>query len=60
MSDAGDVERLRGRGRRMLELANRAYCEQHYDFARLLTVLATEAFEHASEMEHEEDRIGAP
>jgi hypothetical protein len=39
----------------MLELANRAYCEKHYDFARLLTVLATEAFEHASEMEHAEE-----
>ena len=26
----------------MLELATWAYCEQHYDFARLLTQLATE------------------
>jgi len=47
LADAGDAQRLRARGRRMLELANRAYCEEHYDFARLLTLLATEAFEHA-------------
>jgi hypothetical protein len=59
MADAGDAQRLRARGRRMLELANRAYCEEHYDFARLLTLLATEAFEHASEMDRprEENRI---
>jgi hypothetical protein len=45
----------------MLELANRAYCEEHHDFARLLTLLATEAFEHASEMDRprEENRIAA-
>jgi hypothetical protein len=62
MFDAGDAERLRTRARRMLELANRAYCEKNYDFARLLTLLATEAFEHASDMEqqmHDEDRIAA-
>jgi hypothetical protein len=62
MFDAGDAQRLRVRARRMLELANRAYCEKHYDFARLLTLLATEAFEHASEIEqqpHDEDRIAA-
>jgi hypothetical protein len=61
LADAGDAQRLRARGRRMLELANRAYCEEHYDFARLLTLLATEAFEHASEMDRprEEKRIAA-
>ena len=35
----------------MLELATRAHCEQHYDFARLLTRLATEVFAHAKETE---------
>ena len=63
MLQAADSERLRTRARQMLELANRAYCEKHYDFARLLTLLATEAFEHASEMERERqgrDRSGAP
>jgi hypothetical protein len=62
MFDAGDCERLRTRARRMLELANRAQCEKNYDFARLLTLLATEAFEHAGDMEqqpHDEDRLGA-
>jgi len=39
---ARDAEQLRSRGERMLELATWAYCEQHYDFARLLTQLATE------------------
>jgi NTP pyrophosphatase (non-canonical NTP hydrolase) len=53
MLEAGDSQRLRTRARQMLELANRAYCEKHYDFARLLTLLATEAFEHASEMDRE-------
>jgi hypothetical protein len=45
------AERLRIRGKRMLELATRAHCEQHYDFARLLTRLATEVFAHAKETE---------
>jgi NTP pyrophosphatase (non-canonical NTP hydrolase) len=53
MYEAGDAQKLRTRARQMLELANRAYCEKHYDFARLLTLLATEAFEHASEMEQQ-------
>jgi hypothetical protein len=35
----------------MLELATRAYCEQHYDFARLLTQPATEVFAHARDVE---------
>jgi hypothetical protein len=29
----------------------RAYCEQHHDFARLLTRLATEVFAHAKDVE---------
>lgn len=37
MTAERDAEQLRNRGKRMLELATRAYCEQHYDFARLLT-----------------------
>jgi hypothetical protein len=48
---ARDAEQLRSRGERMLELATRAYCEQHYDFARLLTQLATEVFAHARDVE---------
>ena len=48
---ARDVRELRTRGERMLELATRAYCEQHYDFARLLTQLATEVFAHARDVE---------
>jgi HEPN domain-containing protein len=51
MAAARDAEQLRSRGERMLELATRAYCEQHYDFARLLTQLATEVFAHAKEAE---------
>lgn len=46
-----DASRLRTRGKRMLELATRAYCEQNYDFARLLTQLATEVFAHAKDVE---------
>jgi hypothetical protein len=46
-----DAERLRERSKRMLELASRAYCEGHYYFARYLLQLATEAFEHAGEMD---------
>jgi len=42
-----DAEQLRTRGERMLELATRAYCEQNYNFARLLTQLASEVFAHA-------------
>jgi hypothetical protein len=44
----------------MLELATRAYCEQHYDFARLLTQLATEVFAHAREVEESQARCAAP
>jgi hypothetical protein len=46
-----DADRLRARGQRMLELATRAYCERHYDFARLLTQLATEVFARAKDAE---------
>jgi hypothetical protein len=42
---------LRTRGKRMLELATRAYCEHHYDFARLLTRLAAEVFARAKDVE---------
>jgi hypothetical protein len=35
----------------MFELANRAHCEKNADFARLLTQLATEALQHAKEIE---------
>jgi hypothetical protein len=45
------AEQLRIRGHRMLELATRAYCERHYDFARLLRRLADEVFAHADEAE---------
>lgn len=45
------AEELRTRGKRMLELATRAYCEHNYDFARLLTQLATEVFTHAKDVE---------
>ncbi len=51
MEAGRDAEQLRTRGKHMLELATRAYCEQHYDFARLLTQLATEVFAHAREAE---------
>ena len=51
MAAARDAEELRARGQRMLELATRASCEQNYDFARLLTQLATEVFAHAREVE---------
>ena len=51
MPGTSDVERLRVRGKRMLELATRARCEQNHDFARVLTQLAFEVFEHAREIE---------
>jgi hypothetical protein len=51
MPDLSDVDGVRLRANRMQELANRARCEQNYDFARLLLQLATEALNHASEME---------
>jgi hypothetical protein len=51
MAAADDASTLRRRGKRMLELATRAYCEQHHDFARLLTRLATEVFAHAKDVE---------
>jgi hypothetical protein len=44
----------------MLELATRAYCEQHYDFARLLTQLATEVFAHARDVEESGPLCAAP
>jgi len=51
-SESADAaQQLRIRGTRMLELAARAYCEQHHDFARLLTWLAAEVFAHAKEAE---------
>jgi len=48
---ARDAAELRTRGQRILELATRASCEQNYDFARLLTRLATEVFAHARDVE---------
>jgi len=42
MPDLSDADRRRLRATRMLELANRAYCEGNYDFARLLTQLTEE------------------
>jgi hypothetical protein len=51
MPDLSDVDRVRLRAKWMQEMANRARCEQNYDFARLLSQLATEAVNHASEME---------
>jgi hypothetical protein len=51
MPGMSHVKRLRARGKRMLELATRAHCEQNHDFARVLTQLAFEVFEHAREIE---------
>jgi hypothetical protein len=51
-----DADRLRTRGKRMLELATRAHCEKNYDFARLLTQLAIEVFAHARELEESRER----
>jgi hypothetical protein len=55
-----DARELRTRGERMLELATRAYCEQRYDFARLLTRLATEVFAHARDVEESHALCAAP
>ncbi len=56
-----DAEQLRTRGKRMLELATRAYCERNYDFARLLTQLATEVFAHARDLDESHGlRAGSP
>jgi hypothetical protein len=46
-----EAKTLRTRGKRLLELATRAYCERHYDFARLLMQLATEVFTRAKDVE---------
>jgi hypothetical protein len=43
----------------MLRLASLAYCEKHYHFARSLVQLATEAFEHAGEMDRSEEAQAA-
>jgi hypothetical protein len=51
-----DADRLRTRGKRMLELSTRADCEKNYDFARLLTQLAIEVFAHARELEENRER----
>jgi HEPN domain-containing protein len=61
MTAMSDAERLRQRSKRLLELASRAYCEKHYDFARLLIQLAAEVLEHASEMDqsHEAQRAAS-
>jgi len=63
MTAMSDAERLRQRTKRLLELASRAYCEKHYDFARLLIQLAAEVLEHASKMDqsHEaQPRVASP
>jgi hypothetical protein len=44
----------------MFELASRAYCEEQYDFARLLIQLAAEVLEHASEMDRSEEAQPRP
>jgi hypothetical protein len=51
-----DADRLRTRGKRILELATRADCEKNYDFARLLTQLSIEVFTHARELEENRER----
>jgi len=55
-----DTEEVRTRGERMLELATRAYCEQNYNFARLLTQLASEVFAHARNVEESHAPCAAP
>ena len=56
-----DADQLRNRGKRMLELATRAHCEQNHDFARLLTQLAIEVFAHARDLEERrETRTAIP
>jgi len=60
MTPTSEAGQLRIRGTRMLELAARAYCEQHYDFARLLTRLATEVFAHARDVEGSRALCPAP
>jgi hypothetical protein len=50
MNLMGDVDRLRNRAKRMMELAQRARREGRGDIARLLAQLASEALEHATEM----------
>jgi hypothetical protein len=54
--EKSDADRLRTRGKRMLELATQADCEKNYDFARLLTQLAIEIFAHARELEENRER----
>lgn len=60
MAAARDAEELRARGQRMLELATRASCEQNYDFARLLTQLATEVFARARDLEQAYVSVATP
>src|SRR5690348_9392019 len=56
MPGTSDVEKLRARGKRMLELATRAHCEQNHDFARVLKQLAFEVFEQARKIEQPTNR----
>jgi hypothetical protein len=60
LDQMSDGERLRQRCKRLLELASRAYCEKHYDFARLLIQLAAEVLEHASEMDESPEAQSRP
>jgi len=55
-----DAEELRSRGQRMLEMATRASYEQNYDFARLLTQLATEVFARARDLEQSNALCATP
>ena len=56
-----EAKTLRSRGRHLLELATRASCERHYDFARLLTRLAMEVFARAKDVEESDvDESYAP
>ena len=61
MPAINDADRLRNRGKRMLELATRAHCEKNHDFARLLTQLALEVFAHVRDLEERrESRTAVP
>jgi len=55
MLGLSDADKLRTRAKLMIELANRAYCEKNYDFARLLTQLATEALDDVEQIERAKD-----
>jgi hypothetical protein len=59
MAFGGDATKMRKRASQLLDLATRSCCEGRPDFARLLTGLSTEIFEHARDIEQRDGNISS-